>query len=188
LVSCLGRLVVVNLGSIFALCVVIGCARRDIFVASIHHHGQNPHTHTHHTIHPPFALRSGTVSLRPRRSLSLPVVSRLSPPLPCIFVRCVCLCILCCGCSRCCCSPRPSPSTQPQRVLRPSPTSLELTVSESLQSASKNMIEGMLAYYGIDTPGAIPGIFNSVQSYYWWMAGAAWNVASCLNGEVDCRP
>lgn len=47
------------------------------------------------------------------------------------------------------------------------------------------MIEGMLAYYGINTPGAIPGIFNSVQSYYWWMAGAAWNVSPTgLGGEL----
>ena len=48
--------------------------------------------------------------------------------------------------------------------------------ADSLAAASKTMIEGLLAYYGIDTPGAIPGIFNSIQNYYWWMAGAAWNV------------
>jgi mannan endo-1,6-alpha-mannosidase len=33
----------------------------------------------------------------------------------------------------------------------------------------------MLTYYGGNVPGGTPGIFNQVQSYYWWMAGAAWN-------------
>src|SRR5271155_4499652 len=46
----------------------------------------------------------------------------------------------------------------------------------SLTSASKITIEGLLAYYGNDAPGSTPGIFNDIQDYYWWMAGAAWNV------------
>jgi hypothetical protein len=58
-------------------------------------------------------------------------------------------------------------------------------VSDSLAAASKAMIEGMLSYYGIETPGATPGIFNSIQNYYWWMAGAAWNVNLPHPGERD---
>jgi len=34
----------------------------------------------------------------------------------------------------------------------------------------------MLSYYGGDQPGGTPGIFNEIEGYYWWMAGAAWNV------------
>jgi len=34
----------------------------------------------------------------------------------------------------------------------------------------------MLSYYGGNQPGQTPGVFNQIQGYYWWMAGAAWNV------------
>ena len=46
----------------------------------------------------------------------------------------------------------------------------------SLAAASKTTIEGMLSYYGGGKPGGTPGIFNEIEGYYWWMAGAAWNV------------
>jgi len=46
----------------------------------------------------------------------------------------------------------------------------------SLTAAAKTTIEGMLAYYGGSEPGQTPGVFNEIQGYYWWMAGAAWNV------------
>jgi len=33
----------------------------------------------------------------------------------------------------------------------------------------------MLSYYGGNEPGGTPGVFNQIEGYYWWMAGAAWN-------------
>jgi hypothetical protein len=61
----------------------------------------------------------------------------------------------------------------------PPPPTLILCVA-SLTSASKITIEGMLSYYGGQQPGQTPGVFNQIQGYYWWMAGAAWNVFSQL--------
>jgi hypothetical protein len=46
---------------------------------------------------------------------------------------------------------------------------------DSLAAASLTTIYGMLQYYGGDQKGNTPGVFNSIQDYYWWMAGAAWN-------------
>lgn len=70
-----------------------------------------------------------------------------------------------------------SQSIQPLNVYTPAPPTLILCVA-SLTSASKITIEGMLSYYGGQQPGQTPGIFNQIQGYYWWMAGAAWNVSS----------
>ena len=47
---------------------------------------------------------------------------------------------------------------------------------DSLAAAAKITITGMLSYYGGDQRGQVPGIFNEIEGYYWWMAGAAWNV------------
>jgi hypothetical protein len=49
---------------------------------------------------------------------------------------------------------------------------------DSLAAAAKITIEGMLSYYGGQSPDGTPGIFNQIETYYWWMAGAAWNVLS----------
>src|SRR5271170_2013415 len=62
----------------------------------------------------------------------------------------------------------PRPPTLPRLIL----------CVASLTSASKITIEGMLSYYGGQQVGQTPGIFNQIQGYYWWMAGAAWNVFS----------
>lgn len=58
-------------------------------------------------------------------------------------------------------------------------------VVESLQSASVITIEGMLSYYGGNEPGQTPGIFNQIEGYYWWMAGAAWNVYPVVGTNAD---
>jgi hypothetical protein len=34
----------------------------------------------------------------------------------------------------------------------------------------------MLTFYHGDEKGGIPGIFNQDEGYFWWIAGAAWNV------------
>jgi len=51
-------------------------------------------------------------------------------------------------------------------------------VIASLAAGSKTAIEGMLSFYHGDEKGGIPGIFNQAEGYYWWIAGAAWNVPS----------
>jgi hypothetical protein len=35
----------------------------------------------------------------------------------------------------------------------------------------------MLSFYHGEEKGGIPGIFNQADGYYWWIAGAAWNVS-----------
>jgi Glycosyl hydrolase family 76 len=57
----------------------------------------------------------------------------------------------------------------------------------SLAQGSKIAIDGMLTYYAGDVKGATPGIFNEVQNYYWWMAGAAWNVFYLEGLPTDIR-
>jgi len=49
-------------------------------------------------------------------------------------------------------------------------------LADSLSAGAKTAIEGMLSFYQGGDPGGIPGIFNEAQGYYWWIAGAAWNV------------
>jgi len=49
-------------------------------------------------------------------------------------------------------------------------------ISDSLAAGSKTALQGMLSFYHGNEPGGIPGIFNQADGYYWWIAGAAWNV------------
>jgi hypothetical protein len=64
-----------------------------------------------------------------------------------------------------------------KRYAPPCPT-LTLRFVDSLTAAAQVTIQGMLSYYGGQSPGGTPGIFNQIEGYYWWMAGAAWNVLS----------
>jgi hypothetical protein len=57
---------------------------------------------------------------------------------------------------------------------------------DSLAAAAKITIDGMLSYYGGDQRGQIPGIFNQIEGYYWWMAGAAWNVLFPIQPGLTC--
>ena len=55
---------------------------------------------------------------------------------------------------------------------------ITLTVGDdaSIAAAAKTAAQGMLTFYTGDQPGQIPGIFPQSENYYWWEAGAAWNV------------
>jgi hypothetical protein len=46
----------------------------------------------------------------------------------------------------------------------------------------------MISYYGGDAPGATPGVFNQEAGYYWWMAGAAWNVSPPRRARARAFP
>ena len=56
---------------------------------------------------------------------------------------------------------------------------VEANLADSLSAGSKTAIEGMLTFYHGDEKGGIPGIFNQDEGYFWWIAGAAWNVHRC---------
>jgi hypothetical protein len=49
-------------------------------------------------------------------------------------------------------------------------------LAASLAAGAKTALEGMLSFYHGEETGGIPGIFNQADGYYWWIAGAAWNV------------
>jgi hypothetical protein len=52
-----------------------------------------------------------------------------------------------------------------------------LTVLASLTAGAQVAIDGMLSFYVGNQSGGIPGIFPQSEGYFWWMAGAAWNVS-----------
>jgi len=53
-----------------------------------------------------------------------------------------------------------------------------------LAAGAKTALDGMLSFYQGQEPGQIPGIFNQAQGYYWWIAGAAWNVSPDLHARL----
>jgi len=61
---------------------------------------------------------------------------------------------------------------------------LTCVLADSLAAGAKTALDGMLSFYQGQEPGQIPGIFNQAQGYYWWIAGAAWNVSPDLHARL----
>jgi len=84
------------------------------------------------------------------------------------------------------CSNHSRPDLQ-RYIPRPAAPGFPLTcvLADSLAAGAKTALDGMLSFYQGQEPGQIPGIFNQAQGYYWWIAGAAWNVSPDLQSTVN---
>ena len=72
-------------------------------------------------------------------------------------------------------------------LVRRSLAAIQLNVGDdsSYAAAAKTAAQGMLTFYNGDQPGQIPGIFPQSEGYYWWEAGAAWNVCAYFESTVS---